>query len=496
MSFVILYAEVLQSSSFQCHRADETSMADNHRDFELEHKLKVIKETILAELPSYLATASGTRTKHHSKEDKPAYRVLDCYVKLADHFQLAFHAASVMYEAVINLEHNDNQKQHYVIVKTMPDSAVIRKLQNSPDLFFNEIKAYSEFIPMLLQTCAVSSGGDLNVERPLRNLSAAKDLFPKCYCVAGDSGNEMIVLQNLRIFGYGTGGDKLMSMDYEHIVVALEGLARFHALSYGTKKKDFRSFEERVIAQIRDPRRFVKQQTTSDAMTEGYQICLGHTAMMVFDKFNEKQLEEGGLYTEKLKRVRRRVENCAELIRELLMPEEPLAVLCHGDFNRNNIMFRCDSDNKPCDVKFIDFQTPFYASPAIDLSFLLFVNASPELWATRWNDMFSVYHRTILDALSEFLNCSQETLQHEFSREAFECQFSKYMLYGFLLATSFIVANAEDPDKLKVFELFNDGVPTVEELFNVMEKALELAGAEVLGRVLSLTKEMLDRISP
>ena len=100
-------------------------MADNHRDFELEHKLKVIKEIILAEVPSYLATASGTQTKHHSKEDKPTYRVLDCNVKLADRFQLGFHAASVMYEAVTNVEDNKNQKLHYGIVKTMPDSAVI-----------------------------------------------------------------------------------------------------------------------------------------------------------------------------------------------------------------------------------------------------------------------------------------------------------------------------------------------------------------------------------
>jgi hypothetical protein len=287
-----------------------------------------------------------------------------------------------------------------------------------------------------------------------------------------------------------------MLMDYEHILVALEGLARFHALSYGTKKKDYRSFEERVVAQIRDGRRFVKKQVTSDAITEGYQRNVAHTAMMFFDKFNEKQREEGGLYTEKLERVRRRVENGPELIRELLVPDEPLAVLCHGDFNRNNIMFRYDSDNKPCDVKFIDFQTPFYASPAIDLSFFLFVNASPELWATRWNDMFSVYHSTLLDALSEFLNCSQETLQPEFSQEAFECQFSKYLLYGFLLATSFIVAHAEDPDKLKVYELCNAGIPTLEELSNIMQEALKLVGAEVFDRVLPLTKEMLDRIGP
>jgi hypothetical protein len=471
-------------------------MVDNHQDLELQHKLKVIRGTILAEVPRYLAKTSGTQTKRHSDDDKPTYRVLDCSVKLADRVQLGFHAASSMYEAVINLEDKKDENLRYVMVKTMPDGAMLRWLQNSADQFFNESKAYSEIIPLLLQTCAVSSGSDLSVERPSRNSSAACDLFPKCYYVSANGGSEMIVLQNLRILGYRIGGDKVMLMDYDHIVVALEGLARFHALSYGAKKQDFRTFEERVVAQIRDARRFVKKPATSDTITEGYQIVLGHMALILFDKFNEKQLEEGGLYTEKLDWVRRRVENCSELIRELLTPGEPLAVLCHGDFNRNNMMFRYGSDNKPCGVKFIDFQTPFYASPAIDLSFFLFVNASPELWETRWNDMFSVYHRTLLDALSEFLNCSQETLQPEFSREAFEYQFSKYLLYGFLLATSFIVAQAEDPDNVKAFEMFNDGIPTVEETIHGAQEMVKRAGAEVLNRVLPLTKEMLDRISP
>ena len=471
-------------------------MAGNHRNYELEHKLKGIKETILAEVPSYLAAASGTQNKLHSKEDKPTYRVLDCYVKLVDQFQLGFHLASVMYEAIIQLEDNKDHKLHYVVVKTMPDSAVLRKIMNSSDQFFNESKAYSDIIPLLLETCAPSSGGNLNVERPSRNLSAAYDLFPKCYCVSVDSGSEMIVLQNLRILGYRIGGDKLMLMDYEHIVVALEGLARFHALSYSAKKKNFQSFKERVVTQIRDARRFVKKQTASDALAGMYQKTIGHLTMLLFDKFNEKQREDWGLCTEKLERIRHRIENCPELIRELLVPEEPLAVWCHGDFNRNNIMFRYDSNNKPCDVKFIDFQTPFYASPAIDLSFFLFTNTSPELWATRWNDMFSVYHRTLLDALSEFLNCSQDTLQPEFSREAFECQFSKYLLYGFLLATSFIVTQAEDQAKVKVFDFFNDGIPPLEKIFNGLQETLKLVEAEVFDRLFQLTKEMLDKISP
>jgi hypothetical protein len=58
------------------------------------------------------------------------------------------------------------------------------------------------------------------------------------------------------------------------------------------------------------------------------------------------------------------------------------------------------------------------------------------------------------------------------------------------------VENAADAKKPKMFELYNDGIPTVEELFNVRQEKLNLVGAEVFDRLFPLTAEMLDRISP
>jgi hypothetical protein len=125
----------------------------------------------------------------------------------------------------------------------------------------------------------------------------------------------------------------------------------------------------------------------------------------------------------------------------------------------------------------------------------MFLNASPELWACCWDDMFSTYHSTLLDAISEFLNCPQEALHPEFSLEVFKQQFSKYCLYGFMLATSFIIGQADEPDGLKAFDFFNDSVPSAEELDNSAKEVLELAKDEVMDRVLSLTQELLNKIS-
>jgi hypothetical protein len=471
-------------------------MALLHSNFQLEDKVKKIQRMLATEVPTYLSATAGNSIDNCHKYHKSDFKVLNCSVKLLDQFKLGFHAASVMYEAEINLEDSEGQNVHYVIVKTMPTSALLRSVMNSTDQFFNESKMYSEMVPLLFEACAAPSCEYVKTGMSPSNLEAAYDLFPKCYYVSSHPEYGMVVLKDLRYSGYKIGGDDVMLLDYEHIAVALKGLARFHAMSYAIKRKDFRSFKENVVTQIRDARHFLKRSDAVDDSTDvDYAKALRYTALLLLGKYEEKQLEEGGLHIEKVRKVLERIENSSELMIELLSPDEPLAVLCHGDFNRNNMLFCYDSENKPSAVNFFDFQNPYFASPAIDLSFFLFVNASPDLWANCFDDMFSIYHGTLLEAVSEFLNCPQEALHPEFSLEAFKNQFSKYCLYGFMVATSFILGQSVDPNSVKAFDVFVDSAPTAEEMDNYVKASVEFAKDKVMDRVLSLTQEMLNKIS-
>jgi hypothetical protein len=463
---------------------------------QLEDNLKRIKDIIISEMPSFLEFTGETFVKTRSKGKRMTYKVLNCSVKAVDLVELGFHGASVMYEAEINLSDSESENLHRVIVKTMPTDAITQTLQNSVDQFFNESKVFSEIIPLLLETCAAPCCEDKKAERPSCNVTAAYELFPKCYYVSHDTENGMIVLQDLRTLGYKIGGSSEMLLDYDHILVALEGLARFHALSYVMKKKDIQKYENHIVSQIRDARRFVKRQTSSDrAESVGYHLFLHYSMKVLLDKFDEKQIGKGEMYVEKIRRIREKMEDFTELFQELLTPEEPLAVLCHGDFNMNNMLFLYDSNSTPCGVKLLDFQTPMYASPAIDLSFFMFLNVSPELWASSWDIFFSAYHQTLLDTLSDFLNCPQEALLPEFSLEAFKDQFSKYSLYGFMIATSFIMGYVYNSSQNAVFDVFGDCVPTVDEFISYAKENVKLVKDEVIDRVLPLTREMLDKIS-
>jgi hypothetical protein len=146
-----------------------------------------------------------------------------------------------------------------------------------------------------------------------------------------------------------------------------------------------------------------------------------------------------------LDRLKNRLEHAGQLIVELLEPKEPLAVLCHGDFCRNNIVFRYDS-GKPCDAVFFDFQQVKYASPAIDLSFFMYLNTSSELRNQHWDDLFGEYHTTLTRNLARILGCSVEELLPDYGLGEFQKDFAEHGLYGYMLCSFFTGQMSVDPD--------------------------------------------------
>jgi hypothetical protein len=64
-----------------------------------------------------------------------------------------------------------------------------------------------------------------------------------------------------------------------------------------------------------------------------------------------------------------------------------------------------------------------------------------------------------------------------------------------MLATSFIIGQSDEPDRVRAFDLFNDGVPSMEELDSLMKETVKLTKDEVIDRVCWLTKELLNRTS-
>lgn len=78
-----------------------------------------------------------------------------------------------------------------------------------------------------------------------------------------------------------------------------------------------------------------------------------------------------------------------------MKPIEPFAIICHGDYLRNNIAFRYDDDGRVIDAMMFDFQTMLYASPMIDLCTFMAVSTGYEVRDKYFWDIFATYHHSL-----------------------------------------------------------------------------------------------------
>lgn len=91
-------------------------------------------------------------------------------------------------------------------------------------------------------------------------------------------------------------------------------------------------------------------------------------------------------------------DNPIKFQKKLVQPIEPLAVICHGDYLRNNIAFKYNDDT-PTKALIFDFQTLRYSSPMVDVTVFL-CNSTGCVVRTRYfEEIFNVYHNSLIKAI-------------------------------------------------------------------------------------------------
>lgn len=89
---------------------------------------------------------------------------------------------------------------------------------------------------------------------------------------------------------------------------------------------------------------------------------------------------------------------------KLFQPNEPIAIICHGDYLRNNIAFRYDDDGNAIEAMMFDFQTLCYSSPMIDLCTFITNSTGWEVRDKHFWDIFAAYHESMI---AHFLTASK-----------------------------------------------------------------------------------------
>lgn len=86
--------------------------------------------------------------------------------------------------------------------------------------------------------------------------------------------------------------------------------------------------------------------------------------------------------------------------KQLVAPQEPFATICHGDFLRNNVAYRYDTDNSgtPLEIMMFDYQTVRLSSPMIDLSVFLALSVFEDVRYQHFDSLFDDYCNALIES--------------------------------------------------------------------------------------------------
>ncbi|KAJ9590468.1 hypothetical protein L9F63_016499 [Diploptera punctata] len=384
------------------------------------------------------------------------YKVIKCEGTSQEKGDDHFTSNTCFINLVIQFEENAPET-HAIILKLPPEDEDFQTFMGTDVLYHNEVTMYTETIPAFLTFIRNRCEFSYN----------EYDLFPKCYFAKWENKKGAVVLQDMRSVGFRVCEERVI-LDYDHCIVLLKTLGRFHAISYGMKKLNSSFFHQMT-------KKFIETMITEKSF---FEITLGRVVEYLERK---KEIDE-----DTLQRFKNHIKEPLKLMMGLIKPKEPLAVLCHGDFCRNNVLFKYE-DGKPCAVKFFDFQTVRYASPMTDISFMCFLNTTSEFRRKHWDEMLSVYHRSLVESLADILGCAVTGVEQEYTLEMIRNEFRNYAFYGFMIDDFFLPEMVAGP-----VEQINYDEMAHKTMKDLAEAYAKIGGDSATALVADMVKDMAE----
>ncbi|GAB0088788.1 uncharacterized protein DMENIID0001_032520 [Sergentomyia squamirostris] len=330
-------------------------------------------------------------------EKDQSLHIFDCEIipatKPGDNFASVVFRANVKYTAATKTESKS------IIVKVKPFVDGFKKdLLGMAPLFQTEGSMYMNVLP--------------EMQRLLTQIGDNEIMSPGLIYYGTDP--EIIMFEDIAPQGYVM---RHMGMNFENTKKVILKLAKFHALSfhmYYDEKKDLDEYKAGLIttAGIGALQFFV----------DGFARAVGCIKTWPgFEDIGQKMEQLVPHFMQKLKKVYRPNK-----------PHEGINVLNHGDFHIKNILFINDENDDIQKISFIDFQISFWGTPAIDLAYVMYCNASSETRTNHRDDLIKIYHERFCEVLNQLgclksppslLDLHVEILKHGFLEILLAVQF-------------------------------------------------------------------------
>ncbi|GAB0088774.1 hypothetical protein DMENIID0001_032380 [Sergentomyia squamirostris] len=125
---------------------------------------------------------------------------------------------------------------------------------------------------------------------------------------------------------------------------------------------------------------------------------------------------------------------------------EDINVLLHGDFWTNNMMFKYDHDGNPVDVLFMDYQLPYYSSPAIDILYFIHTSLKEDLRLEKQDELVQHYYKHLKETLIDgFKYDGKFPSLHEFQviilKKSLQIFFSAFIIQPLMILDEKIKSN-------------------------------------------------------
>lgn len=160
---------------------------------------------------------------------------------------------------------------------------------------------------------------------------------------------------------------------------------------YALKHTDAQKFES-IKSKLVEPR------YNHNVTDEEWALRLKHGVLRATKSYRDSDEFPDLIPDEFLQRIEAVTADVYMYQKRCVQPAEPIAIICHGDYLRNNIAYRYDDNGKAVDAMMFDFQTLRYASPMVDLSTFMSLSAGRIERDQHFWDIFRAYHETLIQS--------------------------------------------------------------------------------------------------
>lgn len=337
-----------------------------------------------------------------------------------------------------------------LLVKVMKGSESFRRESLGFILFPNEINVYKNVIPLFKQLIK-SSGAMIPTDTWCpRVFFSEQGSFP----VYSDQLETVLVMQNVQPLGFVSG--PRLDLNEAHLLLMARKIAQFHACSYALRITNEAKLRQLIDAII--PLNFIQD---GKIIFESYDKIFLHTQERLHNYFDEHpellENEQTRTDIETLRKAYSRKPS--ELMQKCLEKDDVYSVILHGDFNRNNVLFKYDN-GEPVDVLMIDFQENRCGSPALDLSFFMYMNMETALRERCWSSVLKCYHDELIRCILEITKLPEDDIRLEpYRYDNFLAHLSRYFVYGAMIAVKFLPPMmASEEEIVRVVHYFHNDV--------------------------------------